>query len=235
MGLSIQVAGASFSKVLTSLTLPDRRNLIAEYVFGGDFASSARNLANAAMPLLEVGTPVYGTNYARVQSGTGGFGFNTQITPLVDCTMIDVRGTPSNTAGSTYTLAAGAMGMYHRSGNFLFKGGTYSSLDMGALNNNGESAWNFTAGVSNIGGGIAKHLRGNSATGVLSEAIAANARLAGSTGIAYLGTANCTSTVSAVQHSHAYLAIFDRILASAEIDAIYQSLRPYMARRGIII
>lgn len=235
MGQSIQVAGANFSKVIASLTLPDRSGLVGEYLFGGDFAKSSRNLANADLPLLQVGSPVYGENFARVQSGSAGFGFNTQITPLIDCTIIDIRGPSSNSSASAYMLAAGSMGMYHRAGNYLFKGGTYSTLDQGALNNAGDGAWNFTAGVSNVGGGIAKHYRGNAATGALNEATAANARTAGSTGPAYIGTPNCSSTVAGVQHSHAYLAIFNRILTTAEIEAAYQSLKPFMSRRGILI
>lgn len=235
MGQSIQIAGASFSKVLASLTLPDRSGLVAEYIFGTDFATSSRNLANADVPLLEVGTPTYGANFARVQSGSGGFGFNTQITPLADCTIIDIRGPISNGAASTYMISAGSMGMYVRAGNHIFKGGTYASLDAGAVNNNGANTWNFTAGTSNDGAGFAKHFRGNAATGILTAATATVARTGTSTGVAYIGTSNSSSSTAGVQHSHAYLAIFNRILTEAEVDAAYQTLRPFMARRGISI
>lgn len=237
MGQSIQIADASFSKVLASLTLPDRTGLIAEYLFGTDFSTSSRNLANYAVPLLQVGTPTYGSNYARVRSGTGGFGFNTQITPLADCTIIDIRGASSNYMASTYMLCAGEVGMYHRSGNTIFKGGTYADLSHGAINNayNPASDFTFTAGVTSDGSGFAKHYKGDVTTGVLSVGTAANARTGTSTGIAYLGTANCSSTVNNIDHSHAYLAIFNRVLTQAEVDAVYQTLKPFMARRGITI
>jgi hypothetical protein len=235
MGQSIQIADATFTKVIASLALPDRSSLVAEYLFGTDFATSSRNLANASMPLLAVGAPIYGVNFARVQSGASGFGFNTQITPLTDCTMIDIRGPISLPSASTYMIAAGSMGMYVRTNNHFFKGGTYGSLDAGAVNNSGASTWNFSAGVSDAGSGLAKHYRGDSSTGVLNEATAANARTGTSTGIAYLGTSACSGTVAGVQHSHAYLAIFNRILTTVQLEAVYQSMRPFMALRGISI
>jgi hypothetical protein len=132
-------------------------------------------------------------------------------------------------------IAAGQMGMYVRSSNHIFKGGTYADLSHGAVNNNGAATWNFTAGTSNDGSGFAKHFRGDAGTGTMTAATAVNARTGTSTGVAYIGTSNCSGTVANVECSHAYVAIFDRVLTQVQVDAAYQTLRPFMARRGITI
>jgi hypothetical protein len=236
MGQSIQIAGAAFSKIIASLTLPDRSDLIAEYIFGVDFASSSRNLANPDLPLLEVGVPTYGDNYARVASGSGGYGFNTQVVPVPDCTLLNIRGPSSAPSASTYLAGKTNLGFYHRSNNYIVKGGTYADLSHGAVNNGTADAWSFAAGVTTHADGFARHFRGNAATGVLTEGVAANARTGTSTtGSLYIGTEQLSSTVADVQCSHAYFAAFNRLLTAAEIDAAYQTLRVFFARRGIAI
>jgi hypothetical protein len=69
MSNSIQIAGASFSNVLTALSLPDRASLLCEYVFGTNAAASIRNIANLAANATEVGAVA---SLAIGSAGSGG-------------------------------------------------------------------------------------------------------------------------------------------------------------------
>jgi hypothetical protein len=69
MSNSIQIAGASFSKVLTALTLPDRSDILCEYVFGTSAAQSVRNIANLSASGTETGSVA---SLNRVSNGSGG-------------------------------------------------------------------------------------------------------------------------------------------------------------------
>lgn len=240
MSSSIQLAGTSFSRAITSLTLPDRRDCVGEYIFGGSQAASIINLANAAAPLTPIvagGAATYNPHSAIVQNNTGSnaIGFNTGITPYYDCTLILIR----KTAVPQYMLIMGGEAT----------DGTGTSYGIAQLSTSEGAGAGFTPATSVS----ASASRVVPATGFFFSA-AVLQQGAKSTLYAYTaGVIGNTQSAAARSMSPAvcqigantwgspqtceiaYAAIINRILTSAEVDAAGQSLKAYFAALGVTV
>lgn len=230
MSNSIKIATATFTKVLTALTLPVRTALVAESILGVSSVASSRNLANPAVPLLEMGAPTYSASGVVVRPTATGFGFDTQITPNGDCTMIIIK-----KPGSSGAIAAGSSVGGNLFGFGAFGGGDWfyngsSSFGGGASCTPVAGAWMFQAGVANFGG-LARLVRYESGVQVASNSSGVMSVLPGR---CYIGSAGIT-TGQAYDASVAYFAVYNRKLTDAEIDAAYQSLKVFFALKGIAI
>jgi hypothetical protein len=232
MSNSIKIATASFTKVLTALSLPARTDLAGEYILGGSFAASSRNLANPAAPLTVQGSPTYNANSVIVQPNTtGGFGFNTGLSASMDWTLLAIRKHSTNGQGviigndSVNMSGLGQFGsnnkFYHgtgdyslgatrtapAAGSFYFEAGATSYLGTASL-------YYYSAGVQQVA--TSAGVGGNHLTNVY----------IGSTGLANGGAYDCEV---------AYVAFYNRKLTAAEIEIAYQSLKVFFALKGIAI
>ncbi len=72
MSLSIQIAGSTFTKQVSSLSLPNRTGLVLEMFPRVDKASSIINYANPAVPLLQVSSVLSIANTTPGSGGTNG-------------------------------------------------------------------------------------------------------------------------------------------------------------------
>lgn len=235
MGITIQIADANFSRSLTSLTIPDRRGLVGEYILGGNAVTSVVNHANADLPLSLIGTPTYGPNYARVLSGTGGYGFATGIVPATDSTHILIRKRPSGYVEQAIVGNSGAalVGFYDRSNSLSIFHNRETGIANGAQSALPVAGTSFfEAGVSAPGAGFGRKY--HYAAGVQVESVSATPAVASVEMLPFLIGAIAYSTVATPYDIH-YYACFNRTLTPTEIDDVYRSLKAFMAARGITI
>lgn len=240
MGVSTRIAGASFANTLASLSLPDRNGLVGEFVFGTDFDTSKINLANPALPLTKEGTPTYGTNYARVLSGPGGYGFITGLIPSLTSTHILIRKRPSGYSNQGIaTTAYGSGGLW----GFYDYGSAESRFYRSPTSQFGTGASSAlpTVGTSFFEAGVWEGSTGDAArkysypSGIRVESVDTTPAPAGNPGQIFIGGTAAYSTVSTPYDIH-YYALYQRVLTPAEIDAAYVSLKVFMQKvRGLTI
>lgn len=73
MGITIKIAGASFSKYVSKPLLPVRSGLVGEYYFGSQELDPLKNWANQEIPLLPVGVITQGDYHANFLSAVAGY------------------------------------------------------------------------------------------------------------------------------------------------------------------
>lgn len=240
MSSSIQLAGASFSRAVSSLTLPDRRDCVGEYLFGTSQAASIVNLANASAPLTPIvtgGAATYNAHSVIVQNNnsSNGIGFNTGITPYYDCTLIVVRKTaPTNliiVMGGEATDGTGThYGITQNTTNEAASSGTTPSTAISGGASRVAPVGNFFFEAAVFQQGAKSKLYGYSA-GVIAMAQSAADRTM-SPAVCRIGA----NTAPGAQTAEiAYAAIINRILTQAEADAAGQSLIAYFARLGVTV
>lgn len=232
---SIQISGATFSNVLTSLTLPDRSALLGEYLLGGTQASSIKNRANPAKPLTVVGAPTYTARGAVTTNASNGF--MTGISGGADITLLAIRKVPSS---ANFTVAVGddtdsnkIYGLAQYQGfNYV-----YDSVGVTTGLNNGAKVAAPAAGTSYFmqaavskSGGLSRIYQ--YASGVQSHVDAVTAFTRTPAEIRIGGGPRSDAGVTC---EIGYVAIFDRALAAAEIDAAYASLAAYYASLGVTL
>lgn len=233
MGNSIQISGATFANALTSLTLPDRSDLIAEYVFGGDATESVKNRANSSAPLTAVGAATYSSNSVTT-TGLSTY-FTTGLTPGQNSTHIIVRKAPSTGVfildfGNDDNLEGAALGFGSYSGSSIFydtRGYTSMTAPPNLAFPSVGSSFVFQAGVHNTQ--VAARLY-QYASGV--QSFDDGVVKAITPAPIYIGS---KATGSGVTREIAYAAIFNRSLSAAEIAAAYTSLKAYLATRGVTV
>ena len=234
MSSSLVIAGATFPKPLISLTLPDRSNLVGEYIFGGSQAATIVNRANAVLPLTPTGAAVtYNPNSVIVAAGTGGGGYDSGITPSGDSTWVLIR-KPANTPGSGLMATANVnnQGFASFGTNSYFRNTLTSQVTGGVRVTPGASVINFNVGRYNFAGFCdlfyySAGVQQQSTSGVVGLNTISPAN------IVFGGTTIQPGTVST--HEIYYAAIFNRSLTAAQIDAVWQSLLVYYAALGITI
>lgn len=231
MSNSIKIATASFTKVLTALSLPVRTDLAGEYILGGSFAESSRNLANPAAPLTVQGAPTYNVNSVIVRPGPGGFGFNTGLSASMDWTLLAIRKHSPNGNGVIIGNGTGQMSGLGQFGanNKMYNG--VSNYALGATRASpAAGAFYFEAGVATYGGATNLYSYSAGVQQVATEAAAGGDHAAnvyiGSTGLSNSGAYDCEA---------AYVAFYNRRLTSDEVDVAYQSLKAFYALKGIAI
>lgn len=234
MSNSIQIAGATFSNVLTSLTLPNREALMGEYVFGGSQASSIKNRANPSLPLTVVGTPTYTPRGAVTTSGTNGF--QTGISPGTECTLLLIRKRAATTgfvvplgddtvSGTTYGLTEYAASNYYYNSVGRAPSAAYPQLAAPAVG----AQYFMQAGVSKQGG-VARLYQYAAGVQSFDDATSANNRI-----VTSIRIGGGSGSDAGVGCEVAYAAIFDRAMTAAEIDAAYVSLSAYYASIGTLL
>lgn len=233
MGNSIQIAGATFANALTSLTLPDRTDLIAEYLFGVDATESVKNRANPSAPLAAVGAATYSSNSVTT-TGMSNY-FTTGLTPGQNSTHIIVRKAPSAGGfivdfGNDDDIGVATLGFGSFSGNSIFYDTrVYSSTTTPpnlAFPSVGSS-FVFQAGVHNtqVAARLYQYAAGVQSfdDGVVRAITPAPIYIGGK------------ASGSGITREIAYAAIFNRSLSSAEIAAAYSSVKAYLATRGVTV
>jgi hypothetical protein len=247
-GVSIQIANANFTRQLTSLMLPRRANLLGEYRFGVNFAASSKNYANNALPLVAVGAPAYGGTFGvSVSGGAGGVGFDTQITPPRDATLILLRkrianagasmGVVGNSQGNGLSVGAGTAQTGFRDDDTgtpqcQFYSNVAAAPNISATRNAPARDGNyfFEAGVTRVG---QTHKLYSYAAGVQQIAVSTVVGNGWDHNV-YVGTSNNGGNAlwtTDVLH----LGIYGAILTDAEIDAAYQGLKAFYALLGLTI
>lgn len=233
MSSSIQIAGANFSKALTSLTLPDRSQLIGEYVFGGSQANSVKNRANSVSPLTPVGVATYSAMSAKTTSNS--VYFNTGLTPGDSSTFILIRGQESQQGwaclmGNDNSLSA-VMGLASYQGKSLFYDtDIYTNVASSAgLDGPTPAGVVFHAGVFKRGMKTRVYQYAGGIQSFDDATVARNMTPA----LVQIG--GKTSAVAGVQVENYYAAIFDRAFSADEIQDAYVSLAAYYAMQGVVL
>lgn len=229
MSGAITIASASFTQSVSSLTLPDRRDLIGEYILGGNSSQSIINYANAAKSMTVDGAPTYNAHSAVVEPGTGGFGFETGLLTSIDATFLCIRkaGTNNTAVGSSPDAPVGFTDF--ETTNSWFNNGE-TAYPYGAPGPPlSASAFTFQAGVRVYDGygRIYYYSAGAQQVGVATQS--GNISLDPiCIGTASIGGDPYTCEV-------AYVALFNRTLTPAQIDAAYKSLVAFYATLGVTV
>lgn len=231
MGVSIKLPQETFSKskIVTSLTLPNRSGLVSEFVLGGSQALSIRNLADVASPLTVTGSPTYLDNSVVLSySGYGNHYFSeSKNVPNTDMTLISIRKKPS----------AGKSGVVTITGGFT-----------GFLDYTGTDFYNTQSGTGSVVADLTMPTHGNFFFEAATGPYSAKAKL-------YLYTDGVLATADAEGNGstrnaapfvigasfgggigeHAFMAVYNRILTAAEIEQAYLAMKAYYAARGVTV
>lgn len=233
MGLSILVPDASFSQVVSSLTLPDRTGLVGEFVLGGTQAESITNRAAPSLAdMTVVGSPTYGVGFAKVRSGGayGSIGFDTGLTTPENPTLIVlVR------KDTLFPVALGSAG-FNGFVNYNNQPSLYNSMS-GTLSNvpqvsvPGHTDFAFFAGLLPKGapGQIYTYASGALTTNT------GETNGGASRGTETLKIGTTLENVGIGIADVAYAAVFERLLSADDIDDAYLSLKAFMATRGVTV
>jgi uncharacterized protein YcfL len=241
---------------MLGLRLPDRSNVVGEYILGVSQAESIKNRADPSKPLTVQGTGhVYNPATVTVKSSaTVGYGFITGIIPEDYYTILVIR------KASTINTTAHLIGMVVTStqlGPRQFGATNYFSGWGESANNAGPSrtrpvdtALHFEAGVSSIpnaqwaGVGGKNQLYWYDTGGVQQFAESPVAvTLTGGRSVAMkdgtktiaIGSNQLVDTNASNVVEVAYVAIINRQYTPAEIEIAYRAIVAYYAARGVTV
>lgn len=248
---AMKLTSATFNSALKGLRLPSRKKLVGEYLLGGTQAESIKNRADPTKPLAVQGTPTYNANSVVVRSHpSAGFGFTAGIIPSDDATIIVVRKNASINGAQPQVVGIPS----NFDVNYFYGVAEYGTSNWGR---NGEGALNQGASRTKpsagtiyfealtlsrqnpqlVTGGYGKLYYYSS--GVQQEATSANINPIGRRQLYQrqisIGTTNLTDSVNNNNLEVYFVAIYQRTLSAAEIDAAYQSIVAYYAARGVTV
>jgi hypothetical protein len=236
MGIAIRATGANFSKFVSSLTLPDRDGLLAEYHLGTSDAASLVNHANSAAPMTVVGTPVHSTYYTSVRSGGvfGSHGFETGLTAPANFTVLSLVRKDSGFPGFMCRTDSGFFsGFLNYSNKPMFyneqNGLEASVADLAVPAHSDFFLLAGTAPLAQVGN-IYKWEAGVR-SGSTAEVAGQPSR--GATGTFKIGTTDALFGTGKVDF--AYGALFERVLTTDELDAAYTALKAFFTDRGLTV
>lgn len=240
-----KLADATFTSALKGLRLPSRRKLVGEYVLGVSQVESVKNRANPALPLTVQGAPTYNAASVTVRSSaTAGFGFKSGILLNDDATVIVVRKNAA-IAAQTHVVgmrdSAGArLGMMEFAANYGHNGETANNAGANRATPGAGTIY-FEALVMSVQnpqlltGGLGKlyYYSGGVQQVATSAAVGASdirARTQVCIGSDSLLDSITTNTIEVY-----FVAIYQRPLSAAEIDAAYNAIVAYYATRGVTV
>lgn len=242
---AMKLTSATFTSSLKGLRLPSRHKLVGEYLLGGTQAESIKNRANPAKPLTVQGAPTYNANSVVVRSHpTDGFGFTTGIIPADDATMIVVRKNASINGSQAQIVGAypsallgfaeygasnwgrngegalnqGASRAKPSAGTVYFEALTLSRQNPQLTTGGYGKLYSYSAGVQQVS---------TSANIIATSRRAVTQVCIGSTGL--------TDSFNTNNLEVYFVAIYQRTLSPAEIDAAYQAIVAYYAARGVVV
>lgn len=247
---AMKLTSATFNSALKGLRLPSRKKLVGEYLLGGTQAESVKNRANPSKPLTVQGAPTYNANSVVVRShASAGFGFTTGIIPSDDATLIVVR--KNATIGSQPQIVGIS--------DAVFTDGFWGVREYATFNwgSNGEGAPAYGASrakptsgtvyfealtlsrknLQSLVGGYGKlyyYSAGAQQVSTSANLIVADRRSMYQRQIS-IGTTNLTDSVNNNNLEVYFVAIYQRTLSPAEIDAAYQAIVAYYAARGVVV
>jgi hypothetical protein len=230
MGITIKSATSTFekSKVLTSLTLPNRSGLVSEFVLGGTQASSIINHASPSTPLTVTGTPTYNPN--SVVTATGGYGSNyfteSKNVTTGDFTIISVQKKP--TSANAGIAAAQLTGFGDYAGSDIYNSSSGVAPNIASLAFPTHGNFFFRAATAPLAGKAKMFLY--TAGIVASIEATANGGIPRPASPVIIGTGYASGIMEV-----AFYAMYSRILSDAEIAAAYASLKAYYAYKGITV
>ena len=233
MPSSYAVSGTGFTKSLASLTLPDRTNLVGEWVFGASQGATVVNRANPGLPLTPTGAAVtYNANSVIIAAGAGGGGYDSGIVPSGDSTWIMVK-KPANTPGSGSMATASAstyQGFASFGTNSYFRNGLSSQATGGVRVTPAVGTITFSCGRFNYAA-LADLFYYS--TGVQQQSTSGVAGSGAPANIVFGSTTILPGTVST--HEIYYAAVYNATLTPTQIDAAFQSLVAYYGTLGITV
>jgi hypothetical protein len=235
-----------FEHQVAGLRLPDREYLVGEFVLGGTEAASVKNHADPSNPLTVQGSPVYNANSVTVRSHVSvGFGFLTGIVPHEGHTLIVVR----KNATQATTVKVVGMGVGTLFGARQFGADNYFSMGETANNEGARrprpasaSEVYFECGIHSpvnpqrVTGGYASmywYTSGN----VRQTALSATQALANRTMYQeyFIGSTGLTDSVTTNNLEVFFVAIYNKALTLAGIDATHDAIVAYYAARGVTV
>lgn len=235
MGISIQIQDAEFTNVISSLSLPDREGLIAEYTFGESDAKSLPNRASpGAIALTKVGAPAYGDNYAEITAGGtyGSNGFDTGIKSPDNATIITVVKKDVSLPPFISTNANFAGFHNYQATVNLYNSQSGTTANVADVPIPAHTDFAFFCGLLPLGGfGKIYAYTG----GALTTATAETASVSARSKVENFKIGTSLVNAGSGRAKVAYTAIFDRLLSDAEIAAAYASLKAYMTTRGVVV
>lgn len=233
-GTTLKIRGAQFSKVAFNLRLPFVNGLIGEYVFGNNDTQSIRNLANPSVPATVVGTVTYGTDFAVIKSATVDQGFNLNYPfPNSDVSIICVPQVVSGCPVWCSSFVTTINGFHNASSvPMLFNASTGTAANQANMALPAHGNYSVFVGTMPLG---AKQRIYAWTAAVRSMDEAENN--GGSSRVTAAVTARVGTTIAnsgSGTANMAYVAIFNRILTDAEINAVYPSLKNFYSGKIVI-
>lgn len=247
---AMKLTSATFNSALKGLRLPSRKKLVGEYLLGGTQTESIKNRANPSKPLTVQGTPTYNANSVVVRShATAGFGFTTGLIPTDDATMIVVRknasfGTQPQIVGISDAVVTDTMFGFAEYSTFnwarngegaLNKGASRAKPAAGAIYFEALTLSRRNAQLASGGyGKLYYYSAGAQQVATSADLIVLDRRQLYQRQIS-IGTTNLTDSVNSNNLEVYFVAIYQRTLSPAEIDAAYQAIVAYYAARGVTV
>lgn len=235
MPVALNILDAAFSKVVASLTLPFLDGLLDEYLFGGSAGATTPNRASPTHPLVPIGSPTYSTGYARFGSPDGSAlnGFDTNR-PCAETDMTFLKVIRKGGAANLAPMASSSspqVGFGEDSGVWCaYNSQNVTATSLADLPKPDNTNFLFYAATLPLG---AKATFYRFVSGVRSSNLAEVAGgLTRPSGDLILGFPTGGSVGLT---DIAYLAKFNRILTTDEIDAAYASIKDYLAGRSISV
>lgn len=232
---ALRSPSGAFARPVSAVLNPNRDGLVGEFVFGGDAATSRRNLAQRGKLATVNGAPTWSPNWARF-TNTSGQNMDTGVaSSMRDMTVVAVMrsiGGVGEAVMSNGTPLAGFI-LAHANHEWRFNNSLNAnppeaasvSLTSGETDFRCGFGWGAFGTVSNLSVGAA-----GTGFGSNSGSQANGGSRGGQNFIVApdLGVGGLTFEI-------AYLAIYDRILTDRERLETYQSLRNGLAGRVTIL
>jgi hypothetical protein len=236
---SIQYTSDAASQGLReSMTCPDRRGLIGEYLLRGNAATMLRNRANPALPatLTGAGSPVYNTNSVVLSGhstlGGGVAGIDTGLAPPRYLTYIVVR--KKRTAGNNNAIP--------------WLGSVVGGANLGLADYDGWNMANAQAGIPPVTAKIVAptdsdfHFQAGVAGdgGKPTVYVSNGGVLTSNTGTGNGPYKAAGPTIKIVPEAYwqfeiAYVGVYARMLTAGQVAAADARIRAYLLGRGVVV
>jgi hypothetical protein len=243
-----KITDGLFTAPLSGIRLPQRDYLVGEYILGGTEAETLKNRANPSLPMTVQGTGhVYNANSVVIRPhATLGYGYLTGVLPHEHATLIVVRknGTAATTTHIVGFINTGSLwgARQHGTNNYMsmmepnptggaprpkpgagtiyFEAGVQSVLNAQTGVGGKTSLYYYSAGVQQV------------ALAPTAGVLIGTRRLM--TVPVAIGTTSLTDSGSSTVEVY-YVALYNRPLTPAEIEAAYQAIVAWYATRGVTV
>lgn len=229
-GSSLKIRTGTFSKFTNSLSLPFLENRVLEFIMGNDATQSTRNIASLGSPSSVVGSVSYGDHHAVVGPG-GGFDLGLPF-PNSDLTIICVAQRISGSLPG-FLVAGGYTGFLNYMNRLvLYNAGGGSETSMADFNVPTHTDYFCAIGTLPLGVKQKIHLWTDGVRAENEAEFAGGSSRSG-TEIMKIAT-NTVSFIGGGTANLAYVAMFSGIFSTAQLDAVYASLKNFYDGKIVI-